>query len=144
MGEHRHPKRSRFDVAGAGLDVARGAGIGLVIGLLFMGVGFLRAVLLLLTGGKLAALSLDDLRFAVFYLGGFGLAGAVVGGLLPRFRGAVATYVCFAFGGMVVMAAIMAGDKGDLASNDRSDWLALMTLGAVFGLAAGHGWRKRR
>ena len=143
MGEHNRPRRSRIDVAAFGSGVARGAVVGLVVGILFMAVGAVRAVMFLARGGKLSAISADDLRLGAYYVGGFGLAGAVVGGLLRRFPGSLGTYVIFALGGIVVMTAIMAGDKGGLAANDAFDWIVLLALGAGFGLAFGHGWNRR-
>jgi hypothetical protein len=82
------------------------------------------------------------MRLAAYYVGGFGLAGAVVGGLLPSLRGPVGTNALFACAGMIVMTAIMASDGG-LKAHDRVDWLSLLPLGAVFGLAFGYGWSKR-
>ncbi|HEY9225638.1 MAG TPA: hypothetical protein VIP11_03255 [Gemmatimonadaceae bacterium] len=121
----------------------RGALIGVGVGSIFIVVGLLRAGLFLLTGGRLSALSANDARIAVFYLGGFGLAGALVGVLLPRARTAVRIYAAFALAGMVVVIAIMAAAKGGLTSHDRLDWFLFMSTGAVFGCAAAYGLSKR-
>ncbi len=117
--------------------------MGLVVGLLLIGVGVLRAGLFLLTGGHLAALSADDVRLVVYYLGGFGLAGAVVGPLIPRMRTRVGTYVVFSFAGMIVMAAIMASDNGGLRRQALVDWLWMMPLGAAFGCAFAYGFSRK-
>jgi hypothetical protein len=144
MGEHKRPRRNCFEIAGLGTHMIRGASLGLLMGALCIGVGIVRWIVFLLSGEKLTAVSFGDLRVAAFYVGGFALAGAVVGGLLPRFRGSLATYVSFALGGMVVAATIVAGGGIDgLTSNGALDWIGPMAIGAVLGIAAVHGWLKR-
>jgi len=144
MGEHKHPAHSRFELTEVVGQVGRGAGFGLLIGIFCLAVGLVRAALFILGGGSLAAVSAEDMRSAGYYIGGFGLAGGVVGGTLPRLRGRLGTYGVFACAGMIVMLAIMASEKGGLATNGRVDWIALMSLGAFLGLAFAYGWNRRR
>lgn len=143
MGKHPHPTRNDSGLRAIGRQAIRGGGLGLLVGVLLIGVGVARAALLLLTGGQLSAISSDDLRLAVYYVGGFGIAGAVLGALLPRLRGNLATHALFAGAGMIVMVAIMASGTGGLRAHDRVDWWFLLPLGAAFGLAFGYGWNKR-
>lgn len=120
----------------------RGALFGGAIGVAFLGVGILRAALFLLSGHRLAPISADDLRLATFYVGGFALAGTLLGGFWQMFRSKATAYVGFAFAGMIIMTAIMAGEKGGLRGNDAVDWVVLLSLGAGFGCAFGRGFLK--
>ena len=142
MGEHRHPRRAS-NLRSIWGQVGRGAALGLLAGALMIGVGIARAAYFLLRGGHLSAISYDDLRLVIYYMGGFGVAGGLLGLLLPRYQGVVATRVLFAVAGMVVMTAIAASDAGGLRAHDRIDWLFLLPLGAIFGLAFGWTWGNR-
>lgn len=144
MGQHKVSNAHHsFDITTLGRQLVRGAGIGVVVGTLLIGVGVLRAAAFLLTGGHLSAPSSEDARLAAFYIGGFGLAGAVIGAVLPRLRSVVGLYVAFGAAGMIVMTAIMASEKGGLKAHDRIDWMLLMPLGAMFGCAFAYGWTRR-
>ena len=120
----------------------RGALFGGAIGVAFLGVGILRAALFLLSGHRLAPISADDLHLATFCVGGFALAGTLLGGFWQMFRSEATAYVGFAFAGMIIMTAIMAGEKGGLRGNDAVDWVVLLSLGAGFGCAFGRGFLK--
>jgi len=122
--------------------VIRGAMIGSGIGAAFLAVGVVRAVIFLLGGGSLRAVSADDLRFALFYVGGFGVAGAMFAAVRPYLRSKVGAYTAFAVAGMIVTTAIKASEKGGLGANDTIDWVVLLSLGALFGCAFARGLLK--
>ena len=143
MGQHGLLPHRTVDITELGRQLARGAAIGLAVGVLLIAIGVLRAAVFLLTGGHLPTLSWEDARLAAFYVGGFGLAGAVVGAVVPRLRTAVGLYVAFSVAGMIVVTAIMASEKGGLRARDRVDWILLMPIGAIFGCAFAYGWSKR-
>ena len=143
MGEHHHPRRNAANLRSIWGQLGRGGGIGLIVGALLVSVGMARAAFFALRGGHLSDISSDDLRFVIYYVGGFGLAGAVLGVMLPRYPGAVATRVLFAVAGMIVTTAIAASDTGGLRAHDHIEWLFLLPLGAIFGLAFGWTWGTR-
>src|SRR5580765_5675810 len=91
------------DLAGR---AARGSLAGAAIGVLFLAVGLLRAGFYLVSGGHVAGLAASDVREMAYYLGGFTVAGAVIGAAWPMFRGQTGTYLGFALGGAIVGAAI--------------------------------------
>ena len=142
MGEPKTPRRSRTDWSLLSFHIASGTAIGALAGVFFIGIGVARAGLALLTGARMSPLTDEDLRLATYYVGGFALGGGLVGGVLPRARGVVGSYLAFAAAGMIVMTAIMASDGG-LRTHDTVDWTVLLAVGAVFGLAFGIGWKGR-
>ena len=119
-----------------------GAGVGFVFAVCLIGIGLLRALLALVSGRHLAALTGQDARLLAFYVGGFVVAGGLIGAAGPFLPGRVGTYARFVFGGMVVVLAIVIGDQGSLAATDSMDWIFIPVLGTVFGLAAAYGWTK--
>jgi hypothetical protein len=52
------------------------------------------------------------------YIGSFGLAGAVIGAVLPLLRTVIGLYASFGFAGVIVMTAIMAAEKSGLRAHD--------------------------
>ena len=129
------PGRLTVALAGALL-----AGAFIVFGLL----RFLLALGVALVGGShqhFSGPTWQDIRPLAFYVLGFGLAGALVGLLKPWLRRAAAFYAAMAVGGIIVMAMIMASDKG-LAAADRPDWIFIVLTGCLFGGAAAWGVRR--
>jgi peptidoglycan/LPS O-acetylase OafA/YrhL len=122
--------------------VVLGAALGITVGALFVGVGLVRAVMFLLGGGRLDALDGDDLRTIAYYVGGFGVGGALFGALKPVLRGKIGIYAGCMLVGVIVMLAIGLSDKGNLGAFDAFDWLALPGLGMLFGAAAAYGWTR--
>ena len=120
-----------------------GALLGSLLGVAFIGVGLLRAGFVLLSGGKVTPPSAEDVRVLMFYVGGFGATGATVGAarsLLPR---TAALVIGCVLGGVIVVLAIAAGDKG-LGALDRMDWIVYPILGMTFGAAAAIGLLRKR
>jgi hypothetical protein len=122
---------------------ARGALFGALLGVVFIGIGALRAMVALLSGTRIQALTAADVRPLVFYIGGFGAAGALLGATRPLLRTRAATYAGFAIGGAIVMIAIMAGDEGGLASINPTEWVVIPLAGALLGCAFARGWLAR-
>ncbi len=125
-------------------DVVRGAGYGAALALFFIGIGVLRAVVALISGAHMNPLTPEDARVLVFYVGGFTVAGALLGFLLRRLDAMLLKYLGFMAGGAVVMLAIATGDQGGLRALDRTDWIALPALGGALGLAVGYGFLRNR
>jgi hypothetical protein len=119
-----------------GRNAAFGAILGGLVGILLIGVGLLRAVVVLVGGGSLKPPSADDLRVLAFYAGGFAAAGGALGAAKPLLHTRFAIAVGCMVAGVIVVLAIAAGEKGGLASLDRGDWVVLPLLGVVFGAAA--------
>jgi hypothetical protein len=79
----------------------------------------------LLAGSAIDLLSGDDGRMLGFYIGGFVVAGAVVGVLRPALRTKEGIYAAMVLGGAIVMNAIAIANDGWSAMT-RGDWI-LMT-----------------
>jgi hypothetical protein len=126
------------------IRVLAGAGIGALAGLLLIGVGLLRALVHLLGGGRLQALSMSDLRTFVFYVGGFALGGAVFGALRPALRGTRGIYVGCMIAGAIVMLALAVSDVKPGEALGLMYWLVLIIAGAIFGAAVAFGWTRAR
>ncbi len=119
-------------------NVLLGAALGALLGVALIGVGLLRAGLVLLSGAKVTPPSSQDVKVLTFYVGGFSGAGAIVGtarSLLPK---TAALVIGCLLGGVVVVLAIAAGDQG-LGALDRTDWIVYPILGMTFGAAAAIG-----
>ena len=143
MGEHKVSQSQTLNVPRLAQSILRGMSLGLIVGILLIGVGIVRGAIFMLSGGHLAQVSAADLRAAIYYLAGFSLAGAIAGAVLPSVRTRMASYLTFATGGIVVMLAIAASDKGGLTGQRAIDWLFLIPLGALLGVAFGYGWSRR-
>jgi hypothetical protein len=117
-----------------------GAILGFVFALFALLIGLVRAVIYLATDGALPALRPEDTVMLAYYVGGFIVAGTVVGAAGVFFPSRAATYGRFALGGMVVMLAIVLGDGEAFTTIDSFDWGMIIVLGAVFGMAAARGW----
>ena len=125
------------------VDFVRNVGWGAAAGAAFAAVCLLvgagRLGLALLSGATIEALTWADARLMIFYVGGFILAGAVVGALRPFLQSASAIYSAMALGGAIVMNAIAIADQG-LAAMTLGDWTAMTVIGAFFGCAAAYGF----
>jgi hypothetical protein len=117
-----------------------GAGIGFLSAFACIGIGLVRAAFVLLSGRHLAPLTAQDARLFAFYVGGFVIAGVLIGAAGPFLPGRVGTYARFAFGGMVVTLAIVMGDQGSIAATDTADWIFVLFFGPLFGFAAAYGY----
>ena len=129
-------------------DHARSAIEGALLGLGFAAVallvGVIRALVVILGGARVSGgLSSEDRRLLVFYVGGFTAAGFLIGAVWPLLPGKLGRYVAFAFGGIVMVFAIVAGDKGGLAALDRTEAVVKTSLGIIFGLAAAYGYLRQ-
>lgn len=122
-------------------NILRGALFGTLLGGALLGVGLVRFAFFLLSGGRGAAVTPDDVRMAAVYVGSFALGGALVGALRDRLRGAVGTYAAGSIIGIIVMCGIAIGDQG-LAKMDLGDWIAMPLFGILFGCAGAYGWRR--
>src|SRR5689334_6814948 len=123
----------------------RGAGVGASFGVAFAAIGLLRIIVVLLSGGHVAAAGIRDLGLLAFYVAGFALAGAVVGPLWPLRRtwpgaflvGYVGAAIVSAVCGVIVME-----------TNDQPEWMlypivvGIMTL--VFGTLAAIKFRREQ
>jgi hypothetical protein len=136
--------QARFDLA----RIARSAGSyalkGALIGLLLVGVGVIRGVVVLATGRHLNPVSRSDLVFAAAYVLAFGLAGAVVGVLRTVWSTVAATVVGFMLGGVVV--SLIAGSflDGSYKPLDTVSALSFSAIGICFGAAVGIGWLRSK
>ncbi len=125
------------------VSIFKNAASGALVGAAFAGfcllVGLGRIVFVLLSGRTMEAVSWDDARLLAFYVGGFVLAGAVVGVLRPLLRSGAAMFGAMALGGAIVTNTIAIAEKG-LYSMSRVDWIAMTIMGALFGCAAAYGF----
>ena len=134
MAQHQHASLSRRVVVGAALGVAAGAS--------FVAVGLVRVAVFLLGGGRLGALNADEWQGIAYYVGGFGVGGALFGALRPLLPGKRSVYAGCMLVGVIVMLAIALSDKGSLSALDRGDWVVLPALGMLFGAAGAYGWTR--
>ena len=121
----------------------RGARLGALVGLAFIGIGLIRGVALLLGGDRPSAPTLADLRMFGFYVGGFALAGGLLGAVRLPERGRTGILLGCMAGGVVVMLAIQAGSEGGLGGMHSADWIALPAIGALLGAAGAFGFLRR-
>jgi len=115
-----------------------GAALGVGIGVCLIGLGVLRALIILATGGHLEPLTADDWRVLGSYAAGFSLVGGILTAVRIHERGRGILYLGYMVGGVIVMLAIAIGDQGwkGLA---LVDWIVLSAIGLLFGAAAAHG-----
>jgi peptidoglycan/LPS O-acetylase OafA/YrhL len=125
---------------GGVLRVLLGSAVGGVAALLALGVGLSRAGVSLLSGGPGTPLTADDTRMLAFYVGGFVIAGALVGALRPDHGRRARGYAVFCLGGAVVMLAICVADRGSPAALHGFDVAMVTFLGPLLGAAFAHGW----
>ena len=125
----------------AATNTAWGALGGAVIAGFALVVGLGRIVLALLSGRPTEAVSGADVRLLAFYVGGFVLAGALVGMLRTFVTSTVGMFGAMALGGVVVMCTIAVADEG-LAAMTRGDWIMMTVLGIIFGCAGAYGFTR--
>jgi hypothetical protein len=122
-----------------GRNVVLGALGGFAAALIIIGFGLVKFLILRHQGAPLKAISFDDVRVLLFYVGGFVLAGAFVGALRPVLGSGRKTYSVFAGAGAIAMNFLALSDG--LA---RMDWFSVVmfsVLGAILGLAVAFGVR---
>lgn len=116
-----------------------GAGLGALLATVCLLVGLGNFALHRLLGASIEPMSGDDARMVFYYVGGFVLAGALVGVLRPALATPGAIYVVLAMGGAIVMNALAIADGG-IAGIDLAEIAAMTLIGAAFGVALAYGW----
>ena len=106
-----------------------------------LGVGLLRAVYARFRGANVS-IELEDLRLLATYIAGFVVAGMLISVLWPRLRRKRSKQAVFALAGMIVASAVVIGMKG-LVAWTTVDWVVVLGLGTVFGLAFASGFSAR-
>lgn len=132
----------RYQHASFPRRVIVGAALGFAAGALLVGVGAIRVAAFILGGGRLEASDAGDLRWIAYYVGSFGLGGALFGALRPLLRGNGGVYAGCMLVGVIVVLAIALSDQGSLGALDATDWVVLPGMGMLFGAAAAFGWTR--
>lgn len=112
-----------------------GALYGAFAGAFALAIGAIR-ILFALAGGT--RINLEELRGFVFYVGGFVLAGAVLGLLWPLTRTVPGRYAVGVAGAAVGMFVMMQGFFGLTPSWDGSHWFAWVGSTLIFGAGLGY------
>jgi hypothetical protein len=112
-----------------------GAALGAVITAAGLGTALARNVL----GRRVTMPNTGDIRAIEFYIGGFAVAGAFLGGTKTLRRTPLGTYVTFAIAGAAGMIILDVGATGSIAAVPMSDYPAMAAIGALFGCAAARG-----
>jgi hypothetical protein len=134
----RYPSGRPVPVLG---KVVNGALAGLLIALCALGVGVVRAGVLLFSGKRV---HLDGFfPSALWYVGGFIVGGALAGLLWPASDSRIRRAVVFVVGMGVVMGAIGVMEAGSPARWEPFDWLLWLGLSVAFGLALSYGYERR-
>ena len=117
----------------------RGAVLGALLSVVFLGVGLLRFCFAGGTPDRAAEeLSRSGRQFA-FYAAGFALTGAIVAAMRPWLTGRVGTYVRYSVGGAIGMLTIAPGFAGGFATFNAFEWVVFPLLGMIFGCAFARG-----
>jgi hypothetical protein len=122
--------------------IAWGAVVGGAIGTFCILVGVIRGVVYVAKGRHIAPLSPDDVRVLAFYVIGFIIAGILISAIWPLLKGGLAQYFGFSLAGVVVMIAVLAGDKGGFATHEIGDWIIAVFVGVFMGCAFTYGFRR--
>jgi hypothetical protein len=104
--------------------------------------GCIRGVVYVAKGRHIAPLSTDDVRVLAFYVIGFIIAGLLISAIWPVLKGGLARYFGFSLAGVVVMIAVLAGDKGGFAAHEIGDWIIAVFVGVFMGCAFTYGFRR--
>jgi hypothetical protein len=115
------------------LRAARGCLLGALMGGVLLAVGLAR---FLAAGRPLAegpGRSPADARLALYYVGGFALAGALADVAQPLMPGKAGTYVRYGVAGVVAVLMISVGLRGSFSELTGQDWVVSVLLGALFG-----------
>ena len=137
LKRYKQPRASR-PLRQVVTNTAWGALGGAVIAGFALVVGVGRMVFALLSGRTMEAVSRSGVRLLAFYVGGFVLAGALVGMLRTFVTGTVGMFGAMALGGVVVTCTIAVADQG-LDAMTRGDWIGMTVLGIIFGCAGAYG-----
>jgi len=122
--------------------IAWGAATGGGVGAFCMLVGVIRGLVFRARGGHIAPLSPDEIRLLAFYVIGFIAAGILISAIWPLLSGGLAQYFGFSLAGVVVMIAVLAGDKGGLTAHDTAHWVIAVSVGVFMGCAFTYGFRR--
>jgi hypothetical protein len=117
-----------------------GVGGGVALALVFLSFGIIRA----LFSGRAMSLSPQDVRMVSYYIGGFGLAGGIVGIFHPYFRTRAGSYWIFSLAGVIVGLMIGVAKEGRLTALTPFDVVLSATLGPLYGCAFAYGMRRNR
>jgi len=117
-----------------------GAGVGLLLGALFLGVGFLRAAVAVLGGTHVDTGGLWPA--AGVYVLGFAAGGAVMGALWPFQPSRWRQYLAGVAGGVTVVAAVARIADGPTATWGLRTFIMIIGLGSLFGAAFTRGLRR--
>jgi hypothetical protein len=121
--------------------VLNGALAGSLVAVCALGIGVVRAGILLFSGKRV---DLGGLFPSVLgYVGGFIVGGALAGLLWPASDSRVRRAVVFVVGMGVVMGAIGVMETGSPARWQAFDWLLWLGLSVAFGLALSYGYERR-
>lgn len=123
--------------------VRTGALGGAAFGGLMLGVGVVRAVIVLIAGGQVSTSPGRDLAMAALYVAGFAVAGASVGALWPLRATRLGAYALGYLGAGIVSAVcglIVLRIEGDNDPVAFAFVVGIMTL--VFGTVAGYQIRQ--
>jgi hypothetical protein len=127
-----------FDSPSVSWRLLRGASVGGAVACFAIGVGLLRAGFAVLRGTNVS-FELDDVRMLATYVGGFVVAGMTVSAVWPALRRKRSRQAALALAGMIVAAAVVIGMEG-LAVWTVPDWIIVLVLGPMFGLAFASGF----
>ena len=119
--------------------VRAGAMGGAAVGALLIGIGLVRAVIVLLAGGQVSTAPGRDLAMAGLYVAGFAAAGASLGALWPLRATRLGAYALGYLGAAIVSAVcglIVMRIEGDNDPVHFGVLVGIMTL--IFGTVAGY------
>ena len=113
--------------------IAQGLFRGLLVGFGLIGLGVLRALLVMLSGQSVTGPSMADVRPLAFYVVGFSLAGGFIGAFRPWLRLAAVRYTVFSVAGLIAVSSIVAGSDARIEW-DRLTFMILTPIGVILGL----------
>lgn len=130
------PENPIFEAVSRGLG---GALLGACIGVVFLGVGLLRAVIAMARGTHVVMEGLWP--EAGIYILGFVFGGAVMGALWPTQPTRGRQYLAGVLGGVVVVAFVARIVEGPVAAWTLGSYVMIAVLGSLFGMAFTWGLR---
>jgi hypothetical protein len=130
---------SNIESPSRGRNVVLGAAGGFAAALIIIAFGLVKFLILRHQGAPLKAISFDDVRVLLFYVGGFVLAGGFVGASRPILSSGRKTYSVFAAAGAIAMNFLALSDG--LARMHWFSFVMFSVLGAIVGLAVAFGVR---
>lgn len=123
-------------------NAARGALYGALFGVVLIGVGLVRALFAMLSGGRVS-FARGDLAMLGLYVGSLTFAGAALGAIRIHQRGKPAIALGYMAAGAVVVLALAGGENGGFRGMDGFDWIVYSALGALFGGVLAYGYLKK-